>query len=744
VVAQAEAPEQAEIEAPSARPGWRRPLADTGIVAGAAALIAAVLYRIWSWPLDVPYTYQGDSLGLMAFVKIVAETGWYTGTSRAGAPFGLNTYDFPYGGDNGWWVLVKVLTWFTQDPAVVVNVLFLIGFVLVAVSAFVALRVIGAGRLVSGVLALVFAFAPSHFLRTTGQLFIGAPVAVPLAAALAMRLLAGDTPLLRTGERGRSRLDLAAGLSIFALVACVVLGSFDTYYTVFGALVVAVAGIIAAIARRWWRPLASSALVIAGTTVVLLVNSIPTLLWHRSHGLNPEVAQRPIEDLDAYALRPVQLLAPVPGHRLSPLAHLSELLTRPGSQSEPYQYLGLVAVIGVAVALGSLLVWAAGRRGESLRQRAGAGALIVVLAAFGVAGGLSWVAYTGGLAQIRSWNRVAILIAFLGLVALAPLLDAALAWARRRWRRLPGVAVAAVAVVVVGLALFDQIGSGMVADPRANEAAWANDTDFFAAIEQELPPGAAVYQLPYLPWPEGGTVAGVVDQDLWRGFLHSDRLRWSFAGMRGRAADWQEYTTRQPVPEMIDALTAAGFDGVQLDRQGYVDRTVETEIQTALGGAAPVVSADDRLVFFDLRPHRAQLEATLGADGVARLGDETLHRPRVEYRDGFAPRTFGVPDLERGARRRNTMLVVNDTDQPYEGHLTFSVNAYSPGEHRLTVRTPDGVDHEVTITPDGNTYSIPITVPPGTSTVLLTTDAPEVPVGYRDLAFNLVNAFITA
>ena len=744
MVAQAEAPEQEDAETPPRpRPAWRRSLADAGIVAGAAALIAAVLYRVWSWPLDVPYTYQGDSLGLMAFVKIVAETGWYTGTPRAGAPFGLNTYDFPYGGDNGWWVLVKALTWFTHDPAVVVNVLFLLGFVLVAVAAFVALRVIGAGRLVSGTLALVFAFAPSHFLRTTGQLFIGAPVAVPLAIALAMRLLAGDTPLLRGGERWRDRLDLRAGLSIFALVTCVVLASFDTYYAVFGALVIAVAGVAAAIARRWWRPLVSAGLIVAGTTAVLLVHSIPTLLWHRSHGLNPEVAQRPIEDLDTYALRPVQLLAPVPQHRLSPLAHLSELLTRPGSQSEPYQYLGLVAVVGVAVALGALVLWAAGRRSAMLRQQAGAGILVVVLAAFGVAGGLSWLAYTGGLAQIRSWNRVAILIAFLGLVALAPLLDAALGWARRRWRRLPNVAFAAIAVVVVGLALFDQIGTGMVADPRDNEAAWTSDADFFSAVEQELPAGAAVYELPYLPWPEGGTTAGVVDQDLWRGFLHSTDLRWSFAGMRGREADWQEYTTRQPVPAMVDALTAAGFDGIELDRQGYADRSVETEIAAALAGQAPMVSADGRLVFFDLRPHRDQLEATLGADGVARLGQETLHRPRVEYRDGFAPRTYGVAELEHGARRRNTLLVVNDTDQPYQGQLTFSVNAYSPGDHRLTVRTPDGVDHDVTITPDGNAYSIPITVPPGSSEVLLTTDAPEVPVGYRDLAFNLVDAFIT-
>ena len=71
------------------------------------------------------------------------------------------------------------------------------------------------------------------------------------------------------------------------------------------------------------------------------------------------------------------------------------------------------------------------------------------------------------------------------------------------------------------------------------------------------------------------------------------------------------------------------------------------------------------------------------------------------------------------------------------------MNAYSPGEHQLTVRTPEGTDHTLTITPDGNAYSVPITVPPGSSTVALTTDAPEVPVGYRDLAFNLVNAFVS-
>ena len=228
-----EIPALGGVDEPHPRPTppallWLR---DLGIVGGTAALIAAVLFRVWSWPLSVPFTYQGDSIGMMAFVKMVDQTGWYTGTARAGAPFGLNTYDWPYGGDNGWWVITKVITWFTDNAATATNLLFLLGFVLVALSAFVGLRMVGTSRLVSGALALVYAFAPWHFLRTTGQLFIGAPVSVPLVAALAVLILRGETPFFQ------SRRAVVGTVAI-----CGVLAVFDPYFTVFGILIVLAAG----------------------------------------------------------------------------------------------------------------------------------------------------------------------------------------------------------------------------------------------------------------------------------------------------------------------------------------------------------------------------------------------------------------------------------------------------------------------------------------------------------------------
>jgi hypothetical protein len=57
------------------------------------------------------------------------------------------------------------------------------------------------------------------------------------------------------------------------------------------------------------------------------------------------------------------------------------------------------------------------------------------------------------------------------------------------------------------------------------------------------------------------------------------------------------------------------------------------------------------------------------------------------------------------------------------------------------VHMPSG-EQRLTITPGGSAYSVPVVLAPGDTTVTMTTDAPEVPIGYRDLSFNLVNAFI--
>jgi phosphoglycerol transferase len=250
-------------------------------------------------------------------------------------------------------------------------------------------------------------------------------------------------------------------------------------------------------------------------------------------------------------------------------------------------------------------------------------ALAVVL---GVTGGLSWILGLAGLTEIRSWNRISVFIAFFALVAVGIWLDRFVAWLPRfRWKPIM-VSVGAMAVVVIGV--YDQTSPAIVPDSRVWEREWNSDRDFVQAIERELGPGDAVFQLPYLPFPEAALDLppyGLQDYDPFRGYLHSTDLRWSYGAMRGREGDWQRQVVELPTKEMLDALAAVGFQGIWIDRLGYPERGAEIEEELGdLLGEEPMVSPDDRFVFFDLRPWAVELDARLGADGVRDLRAETL------------------------------------------------------------------------------------------------------------------------
>jgi phosphoglycerol transferase len=155
---------------------------------------------------------------------------------------------------------------------------------------------------------------------------------------------------------------------------------------------------------------------------------------------------------------------------------------------------------------------------------------------------------------------------------------------------------------------------------------------FVKRIERTLGPGGAVFQLPYLPFPEAELSVppyGMVDYDPLRGYLHSDDLSWGYGGTRGRAADWQAQVVELATPKLLDAITAVGFDGLWIDTLGYPNRARQIigEVEAATG-ESPIRSPDGRFVFFDLRDYATQVRAELGAAGVRALRTETLENLR--------------------------------------------------------------------------------------------------------------------
>ena len=65
---------------------------------------------------------------------------------------------------------------------------------------------------------------------------------------------------------------------------------------------------------------------------------------------------------------------------------------------------------------------------------------------------------------------------------------------------------------------------------------------------------------------------GVTDADQLRMFLHSDALRWSAGGIKGRApVDDVGALASLPVPSMLSAFRDLGVCGVVFDRAAFAD-----------------------------------------------------------------------------------------------------------------------------------------------------------------------------
>ena len=134
-------------------------------------------------------------------------------------------------------------------------------------------------------------------------------------------------------------------------------------------------------------------------------------------------------------------------------------------------------------------------------------------------------------------------------------------------------------------------------------AEWNNDKKFIAEIENSVEPGTMIYQLPYHKYPEGGTQNEMYDFELFKGYLHSDTLKWSFGISYGTEEDvWDYETASLDISDMIAELREKGFGGIYLDRNGF-DTGEWIVIEEKLGeelGIKPIVSSDGQLSFYKI------------------------------------------------------------------------------------------------------------------------------------------------
>ena len=245
--------------------------------AATAIALAAVVLRVWRGELDVPWWNGGDGLYELMRVKGVLDHGSLLSNPDLGAPFGQHLQDFPDSKPLQY-VLIWMLGRGTSDPAVVGNVFFLLGFGLVATTAFVVLRWFGLSRAVCCACALLFSLSPYHFQHNEATLSLSAYYGVPLGAYLILAVLSGRRLFATVDGRHGAVRRWGSRISILTAAACVVIGLLDTYYAVFTIIVVIAATAVRCFATGSRRALVEGSVAAALVSGALLVALSPNLV----------------------------------------------------------------------------------------------------------------------------------------------------------------------------------------------------------------------------------------------------------------------------------------------------------------------------------------------------------------------------------------------------------------------------------------------------------------------------------
>jgi hypothetical protein len=568
--------------------------------------------QVWAWRPGTPIELDGDGAFVLMQVKGILDHGWYWFNPDVGAPFGQTAGWFV---DGSWvhYAAIKLLGLLFSSPATVSALYFFAGFPLAALTAYWLARTVGISRGAAVTVGVLFSVFPGHQLKF-GHLWLAGYWVVPLALWLVL-VIAGYVPTDVKASTAWTRARLVCVIGVVGLGGI--------YYVAFTLILMFAIVILSIVAGRG-MPVLRRALAMGGGLVGLcLVPIVAALLQVRADtatGVTP--GARGFWQSETNAGKIVDLVLPWIHHRVPGAAALSSNYASATVASVEQPALGVVAVAGVCGILATGLALLLGRGRTPLTPLLG---LLTVLTltcvAFYTRGGLGAITAVVVTPAIRTWSRLVVVIALLGLLAVG----LALTWLGQRRGRFVATMTAG-ALLVVGV--LDQTNPAVAPDYVALRAASFDVASYASTLERSIDAGCSVFQLPFVPFPEQAPTLGMTDYDHLRPYVVSSGLRWSYGAMRGTAAaDWQAHLPPLGADNaLVDDLASAGFCAVEVDTAGLPQPAVAVETLTTALGVPIATTADGRLVTFDLRSRRTALVTSLGEHAVDQRGDRVVHR----------------------------------------------------------------------------------------------------------------------
>lgn len=696
-----------------------------------ALFIFAMVMHLWRVKLSIPFFYSWDSVFTSTWIKSVIDTGWFITNPYIGAPNGYNLVDFPMA-ENAHFIVIKLLSYFSHNYALVMNVFYILTFPCAAVTALFVFKQFGLRYPFALVAAVLFALQPYHFFREAdGHLFLATYSFVPLIIWLAISITTNSM-----GELSKKQKYIQWG--IYGLL-CLLIGSSGIYYAVFGMFFILLSGVIASVNDNKMAPLLRAFGLTGLIATALILNVIPSIEYHHRYGADEEVADRTPFESELYGLKITQLLLPVTTDRVPIMAHLKDKYNNSAplvNTENDYASLGAEGSIGFFILLCVLILRTNLSKEMTIISQLNLCAILLAT----IGGFASLFAYIIS-PMIRCYSRISIFIAFFSLYALFFVVQ-------KFTEKYAIFKVKNILIVLMlllgGFGVFNQTGKSFSARLQNEQIVsnFKNDENFVRTIEENMNPGSMIFQLPYVPFPEHSPVVSMVDYEHFRPYLHSHHLKWSYGSLKGRPmAIWQETQSNLPFKQMLNNLSYMGYSGIYIDRNGYADHGAAIEKQlTELLHVTPMVSENNNLSFFDMRGYVDRVKQEEGESlwnaHVSQVNRETVIS--VDWNKGFYALEKTNDTTWHWGNKKSRLDIVNYNKEPIrlKINLTFLTQDATASDLLLKSKL---INQLFKINNAGTHVSTIINIPPGAHSFYFYSNANQViaPGDARQLYFRI-------
>jgi len=682
----------------------------------------AIRYRVWNINFLMPFAYNGDLMWNLTTIKGIIENGWYLTNNSLGAPFSYNIIDYP-SSDLFHFLIIKFLALFIHNASSILNIFYIFTFVSTFITSFFVFKhfKIRTGLTIVG--SYLFTYLPFHLIRAENHLFLSSYFMIPLIVMVICWIFSKESVFFKKS------LDRQ---SVLAIIIALLISSTGIYYAFFSVVFILFAGVIGSIQNGRFRNIFAAVIISFIISLGVFINVYPNIVHQLSYGRNQTIGRSPTE-AEYYGLKIVGLFIPNSSYHLNLLKkfqvkYMAYALTKDEGGTS---YLGIFGIVGFLILLINLV-----KKIKIDSKLDNLSYLNLWAVLFATVSGFC-VFFTYIVSEnIRVYQRISVFIAFFSIFGFLLAVNRLLA--KIKIKKYPYLLLLLI-IAVVGLV---DLTSVYIPEPRGLYSAYLSDKKFVNQIESSVPNGAMILQLPYKAFPETPPIHNLGDYALFRPYLHSRTLKWSYGITKGTSQDqWIKNLSELPVEEMIDKATVAGYEGIYLNTAGYADGGKEIgEKLFAVLNQKPIISDTKDQVFYNLINYRRKLVKERGQE-VEKQRREVLSLPiLVNWNKGFYPLEKDGEDNWNWSKKESNITIVNENENTKKIILEFYPVSNYPELSNLYINS-DLFSNHLRINGKKQLFRINLKIPHGVYKISFKTDSKraESPNEARDLYFRLFN-----